>query len=155
METVFAVFLCVCAWRDLRDRKIPVLLLMAAAAAGVLEIAGHIFCFEWQSGRELRLWLGMRAAAVIPGIFLLIISKCSRGAVGRGDGLFFMVSGLYLGFWRNVALLLYGLIFCSAWGCGVFLWGIFAGKRVKDIELPFLTFLIPAALLLAVFERMA
>lgn len=101
------------------------------------------------------MWLGMRAAAVVPGIFLMAVSKCSRGAVGAGDGLFFIVSGLYLGFWKNVALLLYGLLFCSAWGCGMFLWGIFAGKKVGDMELPFLAFLVPASLFLVVFDKIA
>ena len=135
MKAVFAVFLCACAWKDLKEKEIPLIFFVVAAAAGVIWAAGD---------------LG-QAASLLPGTGLLIISYCTKGAVGKGDGLFFLVSGLYLGFWKCLALLFCGLLFCSAWGLGMLIWGFCAGKKVKDIRLPFLPFLIPAAVILQIF----
>ena len=43
------------------------------------------------------------------GLFLLILSKCTNGGIGEGDGWFFIVSGWYLDWQDNVQLFLSGL----------------------------------------------
>ena len=145
MKAVFAVFLCACAWKDLKEKEIPLIFFVVAAAAGVIWAAGDLGTGGWKEGEQVFRKLFGQAASLLPGTGLLIISYCTKGAVGKGDGLFFLVSGLYLGFWKCLALLFCGLLFCSAWGLGMLIWGFCAGKKVKDIRLPFLPFLIPAA----------
>lgn len=153
MRGIFAVFLFVCAWRDLKEKEIPVWILAAAATGGILWTAGRLVCYDWVDDKEKIGWFFMQTVSVLPGVLLFIISKLSRGAVGEGDGLFFAVSGLYIGFWNNVALLFYGLLFCSAWGLGIFIWGILEGKKIWNIKLPFLPFLVPAAFILVLFQN--
>ncbi len=151
MKAVFAVFLCACAWKDLKEKEIPLIFFVVAAAAGVIWAAGDLGTGGWKEGEQVFRKLFGQAASLLPGTGLLIISYCTKGAVGKGDGLFFLVSGLYLGFWKCLALLFCGLLFCSAWGLGMLIWGFCAGKKVKDIRLPFLPFLIPVAVILQIF----
>lgn len=73
------------------------------------------------------------------------------GAIGMGDGLFFIVSAIFLGFWTSIALLLFGLMFCSACSLGIVCWGIAAGVNVRKKRLPFLPFLLPAWILVRLF----
>lgn len=153
VKLVFTAFLCTCAWEDFRKKKISVLFLWAAASVAAAWTAGYyMILLDWADMNEAHLWLAMRGAALIPGVLLLILSKITNGAVGQGDGFFFLVSGMYLGFWNNIALLLFGLLFCSFWGMGMLIYGMFEKKRVKNIRLPFLPFLVPAAVVLAVFQ---
>lgn len=48
------------------------------------------------------------------GLFLLTASAVSKGKVGAGDGLAFLVSGLFLDFWENSLLLFESLLLLSA-----------------------------------------
>ena len=101
MKLVFAAFLCVCAWEDFREKKISVLFLWVAASVAAAWTAGYyMILLDWADMHEAHLWLAMRGAALIPGILLLVLSKITKGAVGQGDGFFFLVSGMYLGFWE-------------------------------------------------------
>lgn len=153
MKLVFTAFLCACAWEDFREKKISALFLWAAASVAAAWMAGYyMILLDWTDINEAHLWLAMRAAALIPGILLLALSRVTKGAVGKGDGWFFLVSGMYLGFWNNVALLFCGLLLCSIWGMGMLIWGMFEKKKIKNIQLPFLPFLIPAFVILAVFQ---
>ena len=79
------------------------------------------------------------------GLLLLILSKCTNGGIGEGDGWFFVVSGLYIDWQDNVQLFLSGLFLCF----GVSL--IFVAqesfvRQKKKHSLPFLTFLLPAGI---------
>ena len=153
MKLVFAAFLCACAWEDFKEKKIPVLFLWAAASVAAAWMAGYyMILLDWTDMSEAYLWLAMRGAALIPGMLLLAVSVITKGAVGRGDGFFFLVSGMYLGFWDNVALLLCGLLLCSLWGMGLIIWRMFEKKKIRNIRLPFLPFLVPAAVILTVLQ---
>lgn len=102
---VCGFFMRVCVGRFQRE-KISVLFLWAAASVAAAWTAGYyMILLDWADMHEAHLWLAMRGAALIPGILLLVLSKITKGAVGQGDGFFFLVSGMYLGFWDNVALL--------------------------------------------------
>ena len=108
MKLVFAAFLCVCAWEDFREKKFRFYFYGSAASVAAAWTAGYyIILLDWADMYEAHLWLAMRGAALIPGILLLVLSKITKGAVGQGDGFFFLVSGMYLGFWDNVALLFF------------------------------------------------
>jgi leader peptidase (prepilin peptidase)/N-methyltransferase len=154
VKLVFAAFLCACAWEDFKEKKISVLLLWAAGSVAAAWMAGYyMILLDWTDMNEAYLWLIMRGTALIPGAVLLALSGITKGAIGKGDGLFFLVSGMYLGFWDNIALLFCGLLLCSFWGMGMFIWGMFGKKKIKNIRLPFLPFLIPAAVILTAIQR--
>lgn len=90
------------------------------------------------------LWMGS-----LIGVVLLIISKCSGGALGEGDGIFFVITGIYLGFWRNMLLFFSALFFSSFFGLVFLLWGRMAGKDYRKKKLPFLVFTLPLSVYLA------
>ena len=141
----------VCVGRFQREKNFCFIFL--GSGIGSSWTAGYyIILLDWADMHEAHLWLAMRGAALIPGILLLVLSKITKGAVGQGDGFFFLVSGMYLGFWDNVALLFFGLLICSLWGMGMLIWGMFEKKRIKNVQLPFLPFLVPAAVALAAFQ---
>lgn len=74
---------------------------------------------------------------VIVGGLLIGISKVTRGAVGTGDGIVFMISGVVLGFFENGILLFLSLVFAAAAGTCLML-----SRRVgrKDM-IPFVPFI--------------
>lgn len=145
MKLVFAAFLMrVCVGRFQREKNFCFIFMAAASVAAAWTAGYYMILLDWADMHEAHLWLAMRGAALIPGILLLVLSKITKGAVGQGDGFFFLVSGMYLGFWDNVALLFFGLLICSLWGMGMLIWGMFEKKRIKNVQLPFLPFLVPA-----------
>ena len=70
--------------------------------------------------------------------------------IGKGDGLTFMITGIYLGLWRNLCLLWFSLILCSLWGAGLMVLGRMGWKQVKKKELPFLPFVFPVGVWLTI-----
>ena len=144
-ELLFATFLLGASWQDLRKKQIPLWLFILFGLLGV----GAIGLFPEQRGAErafLRFLL-----AFLPGLFLLAASMCTRGAIGEGDGVFFLVAGLYLPPERVTALLGLGLLFSSACGLGISVWGFVGGISVRHKRMPFLPFLVPAWLWMTVF----
>ena len=86
--------------------------------------------------------------AMIPGITLLLIGLLTRGLLGEGDGWFFIVSGFFLGWQECVMLLISGQIFCGIFGLAIMVGAqIGTGREsIRKLRLPFLPFLLPAAL---------
>lgn len=120
--------------------------LSEAGARRLLEsgvINGGTWYFMGNSGADI-------AASIAIGLLLLVLSANTREAVGKGDGWFFVVSGIYLGFWRNLALLFGSLFLCLIAGSLFVLINLIKGEEgepnLKKLSLPFLTFAMPAGL---------
>ena len=72
------------------------------------------------------------AASLLPGILLLGISALTKEGVGRGDGWFFLVAGIYMGLGKTLLLLWGSLLLCFP----VSLFLLYAGRGRKK-RLPF------------------
>lgn len=108
-----------------------------------LLFGGLIFLMACLSGVFLQTgWLA-RAGSMGIGAALIMISRLSRGAIGEGDGWFLIITGILLGFWNNLALLLYGILFCSCYSLGLVVWGFFLKVNIRKKTVPFLPFLLP------------
>lgn len=79
-------------------------------------------------------------AGVVPGLLLLCIGKVSGGAMGQGDGLVVMVSGLYMGLWKTLEWITLALLLAAVWA-GFLL--VFKKKGGKA-SFPFVPFLMAA-----------
>ena len=93
--------------------------------------------------------------AMIPGIALLLINRFAGGIIGEGDGLFFLVTGFFLEWKEIVLLLISGQFFCGIFGLAmaVSVMTIGGGNgNLRKIRLPFLPFLLPTALWMAVMR---
>ena len=124
--------LAVSAYRDWREKQIYLYLPIGALILGLI---WHLVCRE----RALE---DMLLGAVV-GLAMMIIGKVTGEAIGIGDGMMLVVSGIFLGFWGNMCLLMTALLLV---GC-VALFLIVIGKKGKDYRLPFLPFLLVAYLL--------
>lgn len=106
--------------------------LFSLAVFGVLGI-GLNLGLRYQS-------LGEAIGGMGIGILLLAVAFFTREAIGFGDGLLICVSGIYLGLWENLGLLLTGTV-C----CGVILGiGVLAGRLKMADRVPLVPFLLVA-----------
>lgn len=96
-------------------------------------IAGLFFCF-WVSHTPLPEIL----CSSVPGIFLLLIGRVSRGKVGYGDGILVLTMGIWNGFLKCLFSLTAGLLLASFWAVLTLL----VKKYRADDELPFVPFLL-------------
>ena len=77
---------------------------------------------------------------------LLLLSRITNEAVGKGDGWFFLVSGIYLGAVKNLVLLAGGLGVCFLLSVVLMFKGILQGTDRGRLRIPLLPFLIPAGI---------
>lgn len=125
--------LAVLSRADIRTKKLPL------AAMGIFGAAG-IGVFLWK-----RPWpvINLLGGAAIGG-FLLICSFLSREAIGKGDGYLFCVTGIFLGFQKNIFLLMTAMILCA-----VYSFVLLITKRCdKTDRIAFVPFVLAAYLLL-------
>lgn len=106
------------AARDLSRREILLIPTAAAAAAGVLwnVPGGHLSAAS--------VLIGM-----LPGGFLLILSRLSGGQIGFGDGILILACGCWLGFPKILSVVCAGFFLASA-GAVVLL----AVRRIRQPE---------------------
>lgn len=142
MELVYSVFLLCSGWYDMKTKKIPVWILVFFGILGIVNMA---------AGRGFAA-AGEIAAAFLPGISLLLLTLCTRGAAGMGDGCFFIVSAFYLGYAEIITLFIYGLLFCGTCSLGMMAWGIVHGIRIGKMRLPLLPFIVLAWLWILFFR---
>ena len=136
--TAVAVFLLICSITDLREKVIYLRVLIPFAAIGAVLAAS--------SGREAVI---SGAAGVITGLFILLLSFATKGAVGEGDGLVLMTTGIYLGFLGNLRLLCSGLFLSALFSLGAI---VVRGWK-RDRELPFMPFLLAGFLAVNIGDR--
>ena len=135
-EMLFLIFLAVAAWQDMRDKEIDAWLYVVF---GGLIWFGKL-CFDG----PVELW--REAVNAVPGIALVLLSRLSGGAVGEGDGWFFVVAGVALGVRNAVALFFISLFLCCLWCAGMAVWGWRRRISVRRRTVPFLPFVLPAVL---------
>lgn len=99
-EILLGIFLGGCAWTDGWRKEISLCWL------GLWLLVGGIGIVSFGSLEEF----AAKAGGVSIGAFLLAAAVLSRGQIGFGDGLVFLVCGLFLDFWENSFLLLGGLL---------------------------------------------
>ena len=124
-EIVLGVWLVTQGGLDLKYKEIP---LWLAVFGGV---AGLVFCvFERRAPGELLL-------ACLPGVIALVFSKLTREVMGYGDGIVFLVMGIYVSLERLLAIGM--LAFTIAGVVALILLVVF--RKKGEYRIPFLPFL--------------
>ncbi len=131
---LFAVFLVLAAWQDLRSRSLGKGFLL------LFGLAGGALCLI-----EGRTWY-LTAGSVSAGILLLLASRLTGGGIGEGDGWFFVVAGLFLKPEETYFLLFSGLFIGSVFGLCMAVFMMGKGGGFRKMRIPFLPFLLPAGL---------
>lgn len=131
INAVLLIFLAVAAYWDCKEKQIGLNIVLAGAVTGiVLQMAA----------REAR--VSDILSGVCVGLLMLFLSWMTRESVGAGDGLILMVSGIFLGFWKNISMFMTALVMTGM--VGLFL--IAVKKKGRNYRLPFVPFLLAAYL---------
>ena len=80
---------------DIKSRQITVMVTLGSALAGLI-------CHLVYQSHSIYSMLG----GMVFGGLILLFSVLSKGKIGQGDGIVFMLTGLYLGVEKNLALML-------------------------------------------------
>lgn len=151
----FLMTLSIGAWQDMRNHRIKLSLIMMSGAAGAVLRCMYIMlevAVRYQiSGSHLPFgFIAVQfkdtAMAMAIGGGLLLLSRITNEAVGKGDGWFFLVSGIYLGAVKNLVLLAGGLGVCFLLSVVLMFKGILQGTDRGRLRIPLLPFLIPAGI---------
>lgn len=85
---------------------------------------------------------------VVTGLFLVAVSYFTKGELGMGDALLLCVTGVYLGFVKNVELMVVAMILSGIYAM-VTLIKVNTGKKGSlKLEFPFVPFLTMAYIML-------
>ncbi|MBO5353756.1 MAG: prepilin peptidase [Lachnospiraceae bacterium] len=122
MEGMVLAGLFLLALVDIKEKMIPVIPVMAAG--------GLLMVYQLWQGKGI--WEVL--AGLLPGLLLLLLSFCTRGGIGSGDGGVLCVLGTACGVQETVAVL--GLAFVLE---AVIAAGLLVMRRAgRKTELPFL-----------------
>ena len=103
---VNAVMLAFCSIQDIREKEVS---LWKLKIYGILAAAVSIWKL-FSPKDDLPVLIFRLFAGLLPGIFLLILARITREAVGYGDGLVLLFIGLSLGFWECIGVFLLGFL---------------------------------------------
>ena len=117
----------VCGFEDIKIKRIRLVVVNAFA---ILGIVFHLI-YERIS------WVDMLGGAAV-GVVLLIVGYVSKERIGYGDGLLFMATGIYLGFWNNLVLLWLSTTLAGIYGLILML----LKKKKKEDEIPLVPFVL-------------
>lgn len=154
----FILYVTACAWQDGRKRAVSgwlflfffVHFAMSQVCQGMLAADMQQFPASfWYRGmlRSTSVWQCIGGSLI--GLALLVVNRITEGGIGEGDGIFFLITGIYLGFWKTFFLLAASLFLCSIVGLGYVACGRLTGKGNKKKKLPFLVFTFPVGIFLA------
>lgn len=121
------------AIEDFRSKQIPVVPVLGCGILGV------IFHLIYQTRT-----IGEIIGGLLIGCVLYGISVCTKGKIGKGDGILFMVTGVYLGFWLNLLLLWLSCVIAGVVGVAIVLFR----KKGRHYQIPFVPFVLISEVLL-------
>lgn len=127
--------LLISAYRDWKEKSVYLYLLMGTG------IAGLVFHIIFQEHTIIDVLGG-----VAIGVLVLLFSLLSRGSIGSGDGLTLMVSGIFLGFEKNMELFITAICFSAI--MALFL--LVVRRKERSYRIPFLPFLLASYLMLLI-----
>lgn len=119
---------------DLRDRKITVTVTLFS---GILGILLHMLSLEISIFEMI--------AGMMTGVWVLLLGRLTGGKIGTGDGIVFMLTGLYLGVQKNLALMCISFTLAGVWGMFVLLLCCRRDQRIPFVPFLFLGYLCMAA----------
>ncbi len=118
---ILFIFLLYEAIEDLKSRSVSVVSLAAAAIVGIV---GNLFLWQIE--------LASVIDGSIIGLTLIAASIISMGAFGLGDGVVFLITGIYLGGAMNLELVLVAMFIAMLYGMVMLFF------RRKTREIPFI-----------------
>ena len=122
MNEIWFMWLLWASWTDWRKREISVWFFGLAAICGLVIgscLADSLLWYFWQTAKSMMI-----------GVVLLACSWLTEGAIGSGDGWWFLISGCYLGWEENLWCFAMGNALSGLYSIGVMIWGKWKGVSV-------------------------
>lgn len=130
-KVALLLILALAAYKDYKEKQISIYLPFFAAIIGIVL---HLV-YQERSLKDILLGMSI-------GMMFLVCAWIGKGKIGAGDGMMLMVSGLFLGIWDNVVLVMTALGLTGM----VALFLVTVMRKERDYRLPFLPFLFTAYL---------
>ena len=127
----------ICGLEDIKIKRIRLVVVNSFAILGVIL---HIL-YQRIS------WIDMICGALL-GVILLIIGYFTKEKIGYGDGLIFVATGIYLGFWNNLILLWLSTTLAGIYGLILMIFK----KKKKDNEIPLVPFILGVYVVSLIFN---
>lgn len=127
--------LFISAWIDLKREIIYVPLIVCM---GIIGVICHIFL------QENTIWNLMSGMSI--GVILLLGGIWSGEKIGYGDGVIFIMTGIFLGFWGNMLLLVIASILAGVTCTGLLL----THKKCKEEQIVFVPFIFISYVILLI-----
>ena len=128
MEILVLLFLGINAILDFKYKKIPWVLSICFIVIGIGSVLISSPINWWQ-------FLG-----AIVGIGIILISVCTKQAIGLGDGLVLLVVGIFIGLWKTLMILFLAGILVAVVGIIMMV----QKKGNLNTSLPFSPFILAA-----------
>lgn len=129
-KVILFVWLLLCSLQDIRRQEISLMLI--AGGFALLLIVSLV-------QGELSIWERITGASL--GLVIILLYKATRGQIGLGDGLILSITGISLGFYINVVLVIYSLLFSAIFS----ILYILIKKASKKTTIPFVPFVFIAS----------
>lgn len=129
-------------WNSIKDigkKKISLISVLIFCAFRLLYFLLHLS--EVQN--DLPASIAVLLTGLLPGTFLCAVGKISRGALGIGDGIVIIVTGLYVGFTATLVMIMWAFFLAFFWSIGLLL----LRKYTPKSSFPFVPFLLMGLLL--------
>ncbi|MEY8339439.1 prepilin peptidase [Lachnospiraceae bacterium 62-35] len=139
-QIVFISFLTIASWQDIKSKSVALWVYGLFGSAAYFLNLCRTGKTDWQAA----------ICGIVICLLLLLTNRMTEGAIGEGDGYFFIVTGIFLGVWKNIVLFCGGVIFCGCCCMGMLAWGFGKHISMRKKTVPFLPFLMPVGIWLAV-----
>lgn len=128
-DVIVLLFLLTCSLNDLKTRRLPVWLLLGMSAVMVF-----LYLFRQDSD------IVSSAVGVLTGGIFCLFGRFTEEAIGYGDSWIILLLGLYLGFEKQLAVIMAAFLLAGLFALG----GLMKQKWRRTYSIPFVPFLTAA-----------
>ncbi len=129
---ISVLYICVCCCFDIKSKKIPIVLFIIGGFLSVIDIMMQSIL-----GNISEVLPG-KLIGLLPGVFLLLLSRLTNEKVGEGDGILLMILGVMLGFDSILIISCTALFLQSIVACFL----LVVKKADKQTKIPYVPFLL-------------
>lgn len=155
---LFFIYALLCIAFDLRSRSVPLMMHLLFMLPGLIifgnQLHGAFPACALTAHQMVPDTLPDTSSAVLPirtallpllpGLLALLLSKLTREALGLGDALFLLITGLYVPMHSMLLLLLSGILVGFLVSAVLLIYGHIHGQSMRNVRFPWIPCTLPA-----------
>ena len=138
------LFMAACAICDYKTKRVDIRILGVAACM-------EAFAYVWMIFEGVEIDFMCMGIGFAVGVFVLIVAGITKGQIGAGDAIFFMLTGIAMGGYRNILLLCAGMLMSVIYGLTFHIICFIKGRNTKGYEFALLPILAPLGLVILIW----